>query len=435
MTLAPTGLVAGRYRLDSVIGRGGMSTVYAGLDTRLGRPVAVKVMRPELATDPGFLARFEDEARAAARLSHPNVVAVYDTGDDGGTPFIVMEHLPGGSLADLLAVEGRLAPGRVVEVVGGVLAALAAAHRAGIVHRDVKPANVLFAEDGSAKVSDFGIAKGLEEGSAADRTTAQMVVGTPAYIAPERLEGRPAGPAADIWSTGVLMYEALTGRRPFDQGGTALDVARAVLYSDIRPAADLVEAGVPPALAGVVERAMKRRPEERFASPALMAQALVAPTLVAGTGPDAPTVALTALGDSAVGGGGGGPAATSGAGHPEERSGAGRPEATQVLVAAPAAAGAEGIRAAAPRTRGGREHPEAPPGRPHPLVAALAAAVVLASLLVGHRSPPAQTVGRTATTTSTTPTTVAVVVTTEPAPPPPPPHHGGPHRGHDAESG
>jgi serine/threonine-protein kinase len=244
--------LAGRYELGEVIGRGGMGEVRAGTDRRLGRPIAVKLLRADLADDPEIRARFEGEARAAARLAHPNVVAVFDTGEVDGQPFIVMERLPGDTLADAIARE-PLSPDAARRMAGQMLGALQVAHDAGIVHRDVKPGNLLRADDGSWKVADFGIAKSTE--AAVDLTLTGKLIGTPAYLAPERIAGRAATPASDIYSAGVVLAEALTGAHPDDD--------------DAEPRRDL-----DPALAAVVSRAMAQDPAQRFASADEMREAL-----------------------------------------------------------------------------------------------------------------------------------------------------------------
>ncbi|MGQ0520373.1 MAG: serine/threonine-protein kinase [Actinomycetota bacterium] len=275
-----------RYRLGPLLGRGGMAEVYDGYDERLHRPVAVKLLRPDMAADPDVRSRFEVEARAAAGLSHPNVVAVFDTGEDEGTPFIVMERLPGQTLADRMA-SGPLDQDWLRRMAGDVLAALGAAHAAGVIHRDVKPGNILISEDGRAKVADFGIAKSAEV--AMHSTGTGLLVGTPAYLAPERVEGQPATARSDLYALGVVLYEALVGAKPYE-GETAVATAHAVLHQRHRP---LVEArpGVDPALAAAVERALERDPSRRPASAREMAREVraVAPA----AGPDA-TVTLSA---------------------------------------------------------------------------------------------------------------------------------------------
>ncbi|HVM04705.1 MAG TPA: serine/threonine-protein kinase [Acidimicrobiales bacterium] len=262
-------LLGGRYRLGPRLGRGGMAEVYEGHDERLDRAVAVKVLRPEMAADTGVRERFEAEARSAARLSHPNVVAVFDTGEDEGTPYLVMERLPGETLADRMAA-GPVDQAWLRRVAGDVLGALGAAHAAGLVHRDVKPGNILLAADGSAKVADFGIAKSLE--LAGDLTGTGLLVGTPAYLAPERLEGRPATERSDLYALGVVLYEALAGTKPF-VADTPVAMAQAVLH-DVPPRLVDLRPDVEPDLAAAAERSMARDPSSRPASAREMARLL-----------------------------------------------------------------------------------------------------------------------------------------------------------------
>jgi eukaryotic-like serine/threonine-protein kinase len=274
-SIAPGAVVGGRYRLGALIGRGGMADVYEGIDERLERSVAVKLLQPEMAARRDIRSRFEAEARAAAGLSHPNAVAVYDTGEHDGVPFLVMERLPGETLADRIAA-GPVEPAWLRRAAGGLLGALAAAHAAGIVHRDVKPGNILLAADGTPKISDFGIAKSLPPADGApapvDLTGTGQLLGTPAYLAPERLEGVPATPRSDLWAFGVVLYEALAGRKPFD-GPTPLAVARAVADGAYVPLATL-RPDVDPDFVAAVERAMAHHPGDRFTSAADMAAAL-----------------------------------------------------------------------------------------------------------------------------------------------------------------
>ena len=264
-------LLGGRYRLGELLGRGGMAEVYDGFDERLDRPVAVKVLRPEMAARDDVRRRFEDEARAAARLSHPNVVSVFDSGEDGVVPFLVMERLPGETMADRMAAAGAaLDTDWVLRVAGDVLLALGAAHDAGLVHRDVKPGNVLLGSDGCAKVADFGIAKSLE--MAGDLTSTNQLLGTPAYVAPERIEGQAATVQADLYAVGVLLYEALAGVKPFT-GETPVSVAYAIRHATPEPLTSL-RPDLPTSLVAAVERAMARAPEDRFGSATDMAAAL-----------------------------------------------------------------------------------------------------------------------------------------------------------------
>lgn len=283
-TPAPA-VIADRYQLGAPLGRGGMGEVRDGMDLRLGRPVAVKVLRSDLAAEPEPRRRFEAEARAAAGLVHPNVVAVYDTGEHDGTPYIVMERLPGRTVADEIAEE-RMEPARAERLAREVLGALEAAHGAGVVHRDIKPGNLLLAADGSVKVADFGIAKaaeGLGLGAAATATATGEVLGTPAYVAPERLEGRPATARSDLYGLGVVLYEALSGVKPFS-GETPWGLAQAVMAGRHQPLAE-VAPHVPPALAAAVERAMSADPDDRFATAAEMAASLQGGEDAAATAP------------------------------------------------------------------------------------------------------------------------------------------------------
>ena len=260
----------------------------AGTDLRLQRPVAVKFLLPEMAARDDIRRRFEAEARAAASLSDPRAVAVYDTGEHEGKPYIVMERLPGETLGDRIAM-GPVDPEWLRQVAREVLGALAAAHRVGLVHRDVKPGNILLTADNHAKIADFGIAKSLEDSvGSLDLTGTGQLLGTPAYLPPERLDGAPATAQSDLYSLGVVLYEALTGLRPFP-GETPLAAARAVMAGEHRPLSE-VRPGLDPTLVATVERAMATDPVRRFDSAAAMATALSAsaapvsgaPTLVDG---------------------------------------------------------------------------------------------------------------------------------------------------------
>ena len=250
-------ILGGRYELRGLLGRGGMAEVHEGWDTRLRRAVAIKLLYPALSAQPENRRRFEVEARAAARLSHPHIVAVHDSGEHHGTPFIVMERLSGHSLADEIA-RGPLPQPQVWQVLDDVLAAVAVAHDAGILHRDIKPGNILFTTTGDAKVTDFGIAKTAEGGF----TTTGQIVGTMAYLSPGRLMGNPATPTDDLYAVGVVGYEALTGRRPFMQENLGA-LARAIM-GDQPPALRALRPDVDPVLAATIERAMARDPGWRF---------------------------------------------------------------------------------------------------------------------------------------------------------------------------
>ncbi|TFV57177.1 serine/threonine protein kinase [Mycobacterium sp. PS03-16] len=260
-------ILGDRYELRGTLGRGGMAVVRDGWDRRLDRAVAVKLMHPSIGADSTQRERFECEARSAAALNHPNVVAVHDCGDHDGTPFIVMERLPGRTLADVIA-RGPMSPGQVRAVLDNVLAALAAAHAAGFLHRDIKPANILFTELGDTKVADFGIAKSGDS----VQTMSGQVFGTMAYLSPERIAGRPATVSDDLYAVGVVGYEALTGRRLFPQDNLA-QLARAVCEQPIVPLTQL-RPDVDPALATTIERAMSRDPQWRFTDARAMRDAL-----------------------------------------------------------------------------------------------------------------------------------------------------------------
>ena len=216
--------LGGRYELGEVVGRGGMAEVRRGTDVRLGREVAVKVLREDLARDPLFQARFRREAQSAASLDAPGIVAVYDTGEDErGVPWIVMEYVDGRTLRDVLTTEGRLLPERALEVAADVCAALDAAHLAGMVHRDITPANVMLTSQGEVKVMDFGIAQAAA-GNESTMTQTQAVIGTAAYLSPEQARGEHVDARSDIYSTGCLLYELVTGSPPF-VGDSAVAVA------------------------------------------------------------------------------------------------------------------------------------------------------------------------------------------------------------------
>src|SRR5215218_9286217 len=219
-------ILDGRYQLGSLLAVGGMARVYLASDRVLERPVAVKVLSPPHAQDPVFVERFRREARSAARLSHPNIVAVFDSGTDAGLHYLVMEYVPGQSLAELLARQGRLTPRQAAELGVEVCAALAAAHAQGLVHRDVKPANVLVGDDGRVKVTDFGIVKA----AATTLTGTGTVLGTAAYLSPEQAQGGPVDARSDLYSLGCVLYELLCGSPPFGSGADSPPVAVATRH-------------------------------------------------------------------------------------------------------------------------------------------------------------------------------------------------------------
>jgi serine/threonine protein kinase, bacterial len=253
-------LLDGRYLVQARIASGGTSTVYRGVDVRLDRPVALKVMDSRYAGDDQFLTRFQLEARTVARLKDPGLVAVYDQGLDGRHPFLVMELIEGGTLRELLAERGPMPPHAVVAVLRPVLGGLAAAHRAGLVHRDVKPENVLISDDGDLKIADFGLVRAV---AAAGITSTSVILGTAAYLSPEQVRDGNASPRSDVYSAGILTYELLTGRTPFT-GDSALSIAYRRLDTDV-PRASAVIDGVPPQFDELVARATARDPADRYA--------------------------------------------------------------------------------------------------------------------------------------------------------------------------
>jgi serine/threonine protein kinase len=255
----------GRYTLEHELGRGGMASVYLARDEELQRPVAVKVLAEHLGADDTFRARFLREARLAGRLSHPNVVQVYDVGDADGRPFIVMEHVPGRTLADC----GKLAPARVAELGQQACAGLQHAHEAGLVHRDVKPGNLLLRDDGVLKIADFGIARAAET---TRHTQAGTILGTAAYLAPEQIAGEDATTASDLYSLGAVLYELLTGRPPYVFASLA-DLAAQQSDGAIAPVRD-VEPSVPAELEAPVMHALAREPRFRPPSAAELAHEL-----------------------------------------------------------------------------------------------------------------------------------------------------------------
>lgn len=261
-------LLAGRYELREPIGSGGMARVLVAYDRTLARTVAVKLLDRDTGI-PHARERFVREARMAASLSHPHAVAVYDTGTDDGTAFIVMELVDGENLAQALRRDGPMGVDAAVGVVDPVLAALGAAHDRGLVHRDVKPGNVLLGRDGSVKLADFGIAKVAE--GLADLTMTGQVIGTPTYLAPEQAAGRPATAASDLYA-GVVLYEALAGHAPF-RGGNAIAVALAHQRDEVPPL-DAERPGLPPALVAAVHRALAKDPADRHRDAAAFRAAL-----------------------------------------------------------------------------------------------------------------------------------------------------------------
>jgi serine/threonine-protein kinase len=262
-------VAGGRYRVERTIGGGGMAVVLLAHDGELDRPVAIKLLADHLARDSSFRKRFLREARLSAALSHPNVVQVFDAGEDGGRPYIVMEHVEGDTLAGVLARRGRMPPDEAVALAAQACAGLQHAHDAGLVHRDVKPQNLLLRQDGTLKLVDFGIARAAEE---TRLTQVGTILGTAAYLSPEQAAGEEVTASADVYSLGAVLYELLTGRTPYTFE-TLAELAHRQSTEPIDPIAELAPE-VPRALEDVVMRCLARNPSYRPSSAAELAQEL-----------------------------------------------------------------------------------------------------------------------------------------------------------------
>ncbi len=353
-------LLGGRYEVGDVLGRGGMADVYAGYDTRLGRPVAIKLLRSDLARDANFLVRFRREAQSAGGLNHPAIVAIYDSGDDLLTadsgevtriPFIVMELVSGRTLREVLNERGHLPPQEASQITEGVLTALAYSHRMGIVHRDIKPGNVMITDSGDVKVMDFGIARALADTSAT-MTQTQAVIGTAQYLSPEQAQGTPVDARSDLYSTGCMLYELLTGRTPF-----VADSAIALAYKHVGEPPEppsTVEPTVPPPFDAIALHALAKDRDGRYQSalefrsdlvnarlgypigaPA-QATAAAARDAAAGVGAGVSAGVGAAVGAGALGGTGGGAVADGPDGMPPSRTDASRRGDTGTLPVVPA---------------------------------------------------------------------------------------------------
>jgi len=255
-------ILGGRYRVERELGRGGMAKVFEGTDTVLGRTVAIKLLAPQFAEDEGFVQRFRREAQAAARLSNPNVVGVFDTGTDDGVHYIVMEYVEGRTLADYLAGGGRILPDRAIEIAGSVATALSAAHAQGVIHRDIKPGNIMITPAGQVKVADFGIARMTTTAETVAQTAA--VLGTASYLSPEQAQGQPVDGRSDIYSLGCVLYEMVTGRPPFLGDSPVAVASKQVLEQPAAPST--LNPDVPPDLDAVILRALAKNPANRYQS-------------------------------------------------------------------------------------------------------------------------------------------------------------------------
>jgi beta-lactam-binding protein with PASTA domain/serine/threonine protein kinase len=252
----------GRYELHRRLGRGGMAEVYLARDQMLDRPVAVKVLFPALATDAGFVERFRREAQSAANLQHANIVSVFDWGEANGTYFIVMEYVEGHTLAEILRDDGRVHPDRAAEIAADIAAALGFAHRNGVVHRDVKPGNVLVTHDGSVKVADFGIARAISDHSDQNLTKTGSVMGTATYFSPEQARGAPVDPRSDLYSLGCVLYEMTTGQAPFS-GESAVAIAYKHVQENPVPPRQ-IDPALPETLEAITLKCLAKNPANRY---------------------------------------------------------------------------------------------------------------------------------------------------------------------------
>jgi serine/threonine-protein kinase len=368
-------LLAGRYEVGDLIGRGGMAEVHIGYDTRLGRNVAIKILRADLARDPSFQTRFRREAQAAAGLNHPSIVAVYDTGEDHrrnengaiqAVPFIVMEYVEGHTVRDILKGDVAAPIEEAVEITQGVLAGLDYAHHAGLVHRDIKPANVMLTPTGAVKVMDFGIARALAD-IGQTMTQTQAVVGTAQYLSPEQARGENVDARSDLYSTGCLLFELLTGRPPF-MGDSPVSVA----YQHVReeaPRPSQFASDVPPELDAIVGKALQKDRNARYSS----ALEFSADLQRAMDGDSAPTTGTTPVGSAAWGVGAAGVAAASATG---------------------VAAGAAAQGGASPQQSAGQEPVSSGAGAPNPYAPDTGATAVMpaasgwGSVMGGPPGPP-----------------------------------------------
>ena len=261
-----------RYKLVAQQGSGGMAVIYKAVDMSLGRNVAIKILRPSLTADPQFIARFQNEARSIANLIHPNIVTVHDVGSDGPTNYIVMEFIDGYDLKKIIRAHGTLAVDRALNIAISICAGLGYAHRARIVHADVKPQNILITQDDVVKLTDFGIAQALTDTQPSQR--ADVVWGSPHYFAPEQAQGEKPTAASDVYSIGIVMFEMVTGRLPYT-GANQQELARAHISTPI-PRADEVNPDVPEGLANIIYKVMSKKPTDRYSRADQLGRVLIA---------------------------------------------------------------------------------------------------------------------------------------------------------------
>ena len=254
--------LGGRYRVERELGRGGMAKVFLGTDTVLGRTVAVKVLAPQFADDDGFVQRFRREAQAAASIGHPHIVSVFDTGSDDGVHYIVMEYVEGRTLAEFLAGGGRILPDRAIDIAMDVCQALEAAHARGVIHRDIKPGNIMLNPRGEVKVTDFGIARVTTTADTVAQTAA--ILGTASYLSPEQAQGQPVDARSDLYSLGCVVYEMVTGRPPFLGDSPVAVASKQVLEQPVPPSK--LNSDVTPDLDAVILRALAKNPANRYQS-------------------------------------------------------------------------------------------------------------------------------------------------------------------------
>ena len=359
-------ILGGRYRLVELLGEGGMATIFRAVDTQLGRDVAVKLLRPEYLRDPDFSSRFRQEAQNAASLNHPNVVSVYDYGEDPDGPYIVMEFVDGEDLATILRRNGSLPPPQAARIAAAVARALAAAHARGIVHRDVKPGNVLIGRDGRVKVVDFGIARAVAE---AQMTLPGTTLGSVHYFSPEQARGETATNESDIYALGIVLFEMLTGTRPWE-GDSAASVALARLSGPV-PDPVLVRPSLPTDLAAITRKALAPLPIDRFASATSMAEALES-SRTAAAAPGIPAAAVGAGAAASVAAGAGLAAS----------AGVARSNPTVTSYPEDAYAGAGDVPAGSPSSGSGRSPVEDEGAGTSPIVwvAGIAAILLLAGI-------------------------------------------------------